>query len=94
MRSNVAFLSNLCRADEFRRGKVDTGFIDRNLALLGAVPQPRDNAAAALGVAHLLDAAAANEAASGEDVDRNPSRLGTSATASSSAACARSLSRS
>ncbi len=60
VRSNVAFLANLCRADEFRRGTVDTGFIDRNLARLGAVPQPRDNAAAALGVARLLNAAAAN----------------------------------
>ena len=30
--SNVAFLANLCRADEFRRGLVDTGFIDGNLA--------------------------------------------------------------
>ena len=55
VRSNVAFLAKLCRADEFRRGKVDTGFIDRNLAMLGAVPQPRDNAAAALGAARLLN---------------------------------------
>ena len=61
VRSNVAFLAKLCRADELRRGKVDTGFIDRNLAMLGAVPQPRDNAAAALGVAHLLNSAVANE---------------------------------
>ncbi len=68
VRSNVAFLSNLCRVDEFRHGKVDTGFIDRNLARLGAVPQPRDNAAAALGVAHLLNTAATNEAASDEDL--------------------------
>ena len=67
VRSNVAFLANLCRADEFRRGKVDTGFIDGNLARLGAAPQPRDNAAAALGVAHLLDAAAALEAASDDN---------------------------
>ena len=67
VRSNVAFLANLCRADEFRRGAVDTGFIDRNLPRLGAVPQPRDNGAAALGVAHLLDAAAANEAGSVDD---------------------------
>ena len=61
---NVAFLANLCRADEFRRGLVDTGFIDGNLERLGAVPQPRDNAAAALGVAQLLDAATAAEVAS------------------------------
>jgi 3-methylcrotonyl-CoA carboxylase alpha subunit len=53
-RSNVAFLAALCRASEFRQGKVDTGFIDRNLEALGAVPRAADHAAAALGVAHLL----------------------------------------
>jgi 3-methylcrotonyl-CoA carboxylase alpha subunit len=52
--SNVAFLDALCRSDGFRKGKVDTGFIDRNLETLGAVPQPRDSAAAAAGAAHLL----------------------------------------
>ena len=55
-RSNLAFLTKLCRAGEFRQGKVDTGFIERNLAALGAEPQPTDQAAAALGVAHLLAA--------------------------------------
>jgi 3-methylcrotonyl-CoA carboxylase alpha subunit len=54
VRSNVAFLASLCRAEAFRQGKVDTGFIDRNLAELGAAPQPTDKAAAALGVARLL----------------------------------------
>jgi len=58
-RSNVPFLRNLCRSDAFRRGAVDTGFIDRSLAMLGAVPHERDAAAAALGVVHLLNAAAA-----------------------------------
>jgi 3-methylcrotonyl-CoA carboxylase alpha subunit len=53
-RSNLAFLTKLCRAAEFREGKVDTGFIERNLAALGAAPQPPDKAAAALGAAHLL----------------------------------------
>jgi 3-methylcrotonyl-CoA carboxylase alpha subunit len=53
-RSNVAFLAALSCADEFRAGKVDTGFIDRNLAALGAVPQKLDAAAAAAGVAQLL----------------------------------------
>ena len=66
VRSNIAFLVHLCRTDEFRRGTIDTGFIDRNLAALGAVPQPRDNAAAALGVVSLLDNASAGEAA-GDD---------------------------
>ena len=54
VRSNVAFLGALCRAPSFREGKVDTGFIDRNLAALGAVPQGPDHAAAAAGVACLL----------------------------------------
>jgi 3-methylcrotonyl-CoA carboxylase alpha subunit len=58
VRSNVAFLDALCRSNGFRKGKVDTGFIDRNLKTLGAVPQPRDSAAAALGAAHLLRATA------------------------------------
>ncbi len=53
-RSNLAFLGKLVRAAEFRAGKVDTGFIDRHLAALGATPQPLDKAAAARGAAHLL----------------------------------------
>jgi 3-methylcrotonyl-CoA carboxylase alpha subunit len=55
VRTNLAFLAALCRAESFRSGKVDTGFIDRNLAALGAVPHASDLAAAALGVARLLD---------------------------------------
>ena len=54
VRSNVAFLGALCRAPEFRHGGVDTGFIDRNLAALGAIAQGPDRAAAALGVTQLL----------------------------------------
>ena len=57
VRSNVAFLAHLCRADAFRQGKVDTGFIDRNLASLGAVPHELDKAAVARGVEHLLQTA-------------------------------------
>ncbi len=53
-RTNVAFLAALCRSNEFRRGTVDTGFIDRNLAALGAVAREPDLAAAALGVERLL----------------------------------------
>jgi 3-methylcrotonyl-CoA carboxylase alpha subunit len=67
-RSNLAFLAKLCGAGEFRAGKVDTGFIDRNLAALGAVPQPLDQAAAARGAAQLLaekhEAMSADEATS------------------------------
>jgi 3-methylcrotonyl-CoA carboxylase alpha subunit len=55
VRTNVAFLGALCRAERFREGKVDTGFIDRHLAELGAVPHEPDYAAAALGIVHLLD---------------------------------------
>jgi 3-methylcrotonyl-CoA carboxylase alpha subunit len=53
-RTNVAFLAALCQAREFREGHVDTGYIDRNLAALGAVPHASDRAAAALGVEQLL----------------------------------------
>jgi 3-methylcrotonyl-CoA carboxylase alpha subunit len=64
-RSNLAFLGKLARAGEFRQGKVDTGFIDRNLAALGAEPQALDKAAAASGAAHLL--AAKHQVARAED---------------------------
>ena len=51
----------------FRRGEVDTGFIDGNLAALGAVPQERDKAAAARGVAFLLGAAIAGESEAADE---------------------------
>ncbi|HZP69133.1 MAG TPA: acetyl/propionyl/methylcrotonyl-CoA carboxylase subunit alpha [Pseudolabrys sp.] len=54
-RSNVGFLTALCRARAVRKGDFDTGFIDANLAELCAVPQGLDRAAAAFGVQHLLD---------------------------------------
>jgi 3-methylcrotonyl-CoA carboxylase alpha subunit len=66
LRSNVAFLANLCRTDAFRRGAVDTGFIDRSLAVLTALPRERDAAAAALGITRLLNTAAARSAATHE----------------------------
>ncbi len=53
-RTNLAFLMALCRAPAFRSGRVDTGFIDRNLAALGAIPHEPDYAAAALGAARLV----------------------------------------
>jgi 3-methylcrotonyl-CoA carboxylase alpha subunit len=55
VRTNVLFLANLCRAAPFRQGKVDTGFIDRNLAVLGGVPRGPDWGAAARGAAHLAE---------------------------------------
>jgi 3-methylcrotonyl-CoA carboxylase alpha subunit len=63
VRTNIAFLGSLCRAESFRAGKVDTGFIDRNLAALGALSHEPDHAAAAAGIAHLLAGKAAEEAA-------------------------------
>jgi len=53
-RTNIAFLTRLVRADAFRGGTFDTGFIDRNLAALGASPQPVDKAAAAFAAGELL----------------------------------------
>jgi 3-methylcrotonyl-CoA carboxylase alpha subunit len=64
-RTNLAFVAALCRAPEFRSGRIDTGFIDRNLAPLGAVPHEPDAAAVALGVARLL---AQSFAAASDDV--------------------------
>ncbi len=53
-RTNVGFLAALCRAPEFRAGRFDTGFIDRNLESLGALPRPFDRAAAAFGALRLI----------------------------------------
>jgi 3-methylcrotonyl-CoA carboxylase alpha subunit len=53
-RNNVAFLAALARSPGFVRGQFDTGYIDRNLAALGAMAQPRDDGAAAAGVGHLI----------------------------------------
>src|SRR5205823_8172152 len=52
--TNLAFLAALCRAENFRKAQFDTGFIDRNLAALGAVAAEPDRGAAAKGVAQLL----------------------------------------
>ena len=62
-RSNVGFLAALCHAEGFRKGDFDTGFIDRNLAALGAVPQGLDRAAAALGTQKLVERESARIAA-------------------------------
>jgi 3-methylcrotonyl-CoA carboxylase alpha subunit len=53
-RSNIGFLVALCRAAPVRKGDFDTGFIDGNLAELGAVPQGLDRGAAAFGAQWLL----------------------------------------
>ncbi|MXQ11106.1 acetyl/propionyl/methylcrotonyl-CoA carboxylase subunit alpha [Microvirga makkahensis] len=53
-RTNTAFLKKLCEAEEFRAGRFDTGFIDRNLEALGAGPHPLDEVAASFGAAALI----------------------------------------
>jgi 3-methylcrotonyl-CoA carboxylase alpha subunit len=53
-RTNLRFLSALCRAPAFRQGRFDTSFIDRNRGALGAEPQDIDKAAAAFGVSQLI----------------------------------------
>jgi 3-methylcrotonyl-CoA carboxylase alpha subunit len=53
-RSNIGFLMSLCRAAPVRKGDFDTGFIDANLAALGAVPQGLDRGAAAFGAQWLV----------------------------------------
>jgi 3-methylcrotonyl-CoA carboxylase alpha subunit len=75
VRNNVAFLRALCASSEFRQGHFDTGYIDRNLAALGAVPRKGiDGAAAALGVARLLTLDHRQAATADEDeaVDASP----------------------
>ncbi|MGD9845937.1 MAG: biotin carboxylase N-terminal domain-containing protein [Variibacter sp.] len=52
-RSNAAFLAALCRAEEFRAGHFDTGFIDRHLQTLTKGGHAADHAAAAAGAARL-----------------------------------------
>jgi 3-methylcrotonyl-CoA carboxylase alpha subunit len=60
-KTNTAFLKALCEAEGFRTGSFDTGFIERHLDALGAVPQRIDAAsvaAAALALAEMkLEAA-------------------------------------
>jgi 3-methylcrotonyl-CoA carboxylase alpha subunit len=53
-RTNVAFLRKLVDAQEFREARFDTGFIDRNLEALGAVPAPPSAIAVAAGALSLI----------------------------------------
>jgi 3-methylcrotonyl-CoA carboxylase alpha subunit len=72
-RTNLVFLSALCRAWDFRAGDFDTGFIDRNLDALGAVPQKPDPAVIAAGASHLLKRAGERVAARREpDMPASP----------------------
>ena len=65
--TNLALLAALCRADEFRGGKFDTGFIERHMAALGG--GSGDRAAAAFGAAELL---AREIVRIGQSLDRAP----------------------
>jgi 3-methylcrotonyl-CoA carboxylase alpha subunit len=71
-RTNAAFLAAICRAEEFRAEKFDTGFIERNLEALGAVPRKKDPAAIASGAAKLV---ARNDAALHERARRVSNEL-------------------
>src|SRR5262245_22241406 len=53
-RTNIKFLTALCRNGSVRKGDFDTSFIDRNLADLGATPQGLDRGAVAFGAQWLL----------------------------------------
>lgn len=53
-KTNVSFLKKLCEAEEFRAGHFDTGFIDRNIEMLGVGPQPIDEVAVSFGAAALI----------------------------------------
>jgi 3-methylcrotonyl-CoA carboxylase alpha subunit len=54
-KTNVAFLKALCEAEGFRSGPFDTGFIERHLDALGAVPREPDPDAVAAGALYLLE---------------------------------------
>jgi 3-methylcrotonyl-CoA carboxylase alpha subunit len=53
-RTNLGFLSTLCRTEAFHDGRFDTDFIERNLETLGAVRNYLDAGAAAAGTARLF----------------------------------------
>jgi 3-methylcrotonyl-CoA carboxylase alpha subunit len=53
-KTNVAFLKALCEAQGFRSGPFDTGFIDRNLRQLGAVPRSARPDVVAAGALYLI----------------------------------------
>ena len=53
-KTNVAFLHALVEAPEFRDGAFDTGFIEANLARLGAAPREPDAEPVLQGAARLL----------------------------------------
>jgi 3-methylcrotonyl-CoA carboxylase alpha subunit len=72
VRSNTAFLATLLRAEEFRAGRHDTGFIERHLDTLAASPQGGDRAAIAAGAAHLLARERARVAGAAVETEPSP----------------------
>jgi 3-methylcrotonyl-CoA carboxylase alpha subunit len=67
-RTNLGLLTALCRAEQFRKGDFDTGFIDRTMPHLGK-GGGTDYAAAAFGVQRML---AQETARIAQDLDRAP----------------------
>jgi 3-methylcrotonyl-CoA carboxylase alpha subunit len=57
-RTNTAFLRALCDAPDFRSGRFDTGFIDRNLAALIAPDTAAEGEAVAAGLVTMMQAEA------------------------------------
>ncbi len=55
-KTNLAFLSALLRSPEVAAATFDTGFIDANLARLGAAPQPPDGRAVLAAARRLIEA--------------------------------------
>ena len=53
-KTNTAFLKALCEAPAFQAGHFDTGFIERNLATLGAVAKPPEREAVEAGTGALV----------------------------------------
>src|SRR5690606_35503371 len=72
-RSNAGFLAALCRSAEFRAGRFDTGYIDRNLATLVPAREAPDRGAAAAAVAVLVEREQQRIAAETAARDRPPS---------------------
>jgi 3-methylcrotonyl-CoA carboxylase alpha subunit len=72
VRSNTGFLAALLRAEEFRAGRHDTGFIERHLDTLAAAPSGPDRAAIAAGAARLIAREQARIAESAIETDPSP----------------------
>jgi 3-methylcrotonyl-CoA carboxylase alpha subunit len=54
-RTNLGLLARVCENEAFRGGGIDTGFIDRDPAALGAAPAGIDSAAVARGAQRLVE---------------------------------------